>query len=110
MNIKEGDLLKIKGDKKSYGKWTIRRVTKLFKGKDHLIRVVHLKAGKSHFERDMQYFHPLELSCGMIKRDNKVIKESKETVDFRPVRKTNEEVRRRIRRQAEKEHKFPEVE
>ena len=108
MNIK-GDLLKIKGDKKNHGKWTIRRVAKLFKGKDHLIRVVQLKAGKSHFERDMQYFHPLELSCGMIKRD-KVINESKETVDFRPVQKTNEEVKRRIRRQAEKEHKFPEVE
>lgn len=57
----------------------------------------------------MQYLHALELSCDMIKID-KLINETKETVDSCPVRKTSEEVKRRIRRQAEKENKFPEVE
>ena len=49
MNIKEGGVLMIKGDKKNHDTWTIRRVTKLFRRKGHLSRAVQLRAGKSHF-------------------------------------------------------------
>jgi hypothetical protein len=42
-------------------------VEDLIAGRDGVVRVVKLRAGKSHLERAVQHLYPLELSCDVSK-------------------------------------------
>ena len=51
MKIEVGDMVLIKGEEKNKGKWNIRIVEELYKGKDNVMRGVTLRTQKSHIER-----------------------------------------------------------
>ena len=53
MKIEVGDVVLIKGKEKNKGKWSIRIVEELYKGKDDVIRSVRLRTPKSHIERSI---------------------------------------------------------
>ena len=53
MKIEVGDVVLIKGEEKNKGKWSIRIVEELYKGKDDVIRSVRLRTPKSHIERSI---------------------------------------------------------
>ena len=71
MKIEVGYVVLIKGEEKNKGKWGIRKVEELYKGKDDVIRGVKLRTPKSHTERPIQYLYPLELHCEMEKSTRK---------------------------------------
>ena len=50
MKIEVGDMVLIKGEEKNKGKWNIRIVEELYKGKDNVMRGVTLRTQKSHIE------------------------------------------------------------
>ena len=53
----------IQSEERNRGKWNIGIVVKLTKGRDGVVRVAKLRAGKSHLERAIQHLSPMELSC-----------------------------------------------
>ena len=53
MKIEVGDVVLIKGEEKNKGKWSIRIVEELYKGKDDVTRSVRLRTPKSHIERSI---------------------------------------------------------
>ena len=63
VKLKAGDIVLIKGKERNRGKWNIGIVEEMIKGPDGIVRVVKLRAGKSHLERPIQHLHPLELEC-----------------------------------------------
>jgi hypothetical protein len=76
-SLKEGDVVIIKGDERNRSKWKLGIVEDLIAGRDGVVRVARLRAGKSHLERAVQHLYPLELSCD-------VSKPKKNTVDLDP--------------------------
>ena len=50
-------------DQKNRGRWNIRIVMKLNRGRDRVVQPARIKYGKSMLERTIQYFHPMELFC-----------------------------------------------
>ncbi len=48
MRVKAGDVVLIKGDERTRGKWKIGIVDKLMKGRNGIVRAVRLRAGKSY--------------------------------------------------------------
>ena len=50
-----GDVVIIKSDEKSRGKWPLGIVVELFPGRDGVLRAVKLRAGKSFLERPVQH-------------------------------------------------------
>ena len=63
MQLKEGDVVIIKGDEKNRAHWNLRIINKLLPGNDGIVRAVRLRAGKSFLERAPEHLFPLELSC-----------------------------------------------
>ena len=63
LNVKNGDVVLIKGSERNRGKWNIGIVVKLIKGRDGVVRALRLRAGKSYLERAIQQLYPMELSC-----------------------------------------------
>ena len=53
----------IQSEERNRGKWNIGIVVKLIKGRDGVVRVARLRAGKSYLERAIQHLCPMELSC-----------------------------------------------
>ena len=65
MSVKAGDVVLIKGEQRSRGKWKLGEVDNPIPGSDGVVRAVPLKAGKSFLERPIQHLYPLELNCDM---------------------------------------------
>ena len=51
--------------KKDKNQWKLGIVEKVMPGKDRVIRVVRLRAGRHQLERPTQHLFPLELSCNI---------------------------------------------
>lgn len=65
--LKVGEVVIIKSDERDRNKWKLGIVEDLIKGRDGVVRVAKLRAGKSHLERAVQHLYPLELSCNIFK-------------------------------------------
>ena len=63
LTLKVGDVVLIQSKECNCGKWNIRIIVKLIKGRDGVVRGVRLRAGKSYLERAIQHLCPMELSC-----------------------------------------------
>ena len=63
LTLKVGDVVLIQSEERNRGKWNIGIVVKLIKGRDGVVRVARLRAGKSYLERAIQHLCPMELSC-----------------------------------------------
>ena len=50
-DLKQGDVVIIKGDDRNRNKWKLGVVDQMIKGKDYVVRAVRLRAGKSCLER-----------------------------------------------------------
>ena len=61
--VKKGDFVIIQSDERNRGKCPLGIVEELFKGRDGIVRVVKLRAGKTYLERSINHLYPLELSC-----------------------------------------------
>ena len=70
-HLKEGDMVLIKGEEKNRGKWKIGVVYKLVPGRDGIVRVVRLRAGKSYLERPRRFLYPMDLHCNLEKQGEK---------------------------------------
>ena len=64
-DLKQGDVVIIKGDDRNRNKWKLGVVDQMIKGKDDVVWAVRLRAGKSFLERPIQHLFPLELSCDL---------------------------------------------
>ena len=96
-----GEVVMIKGDHKSRGKWTIGVVTKTYVGKDGIVRAVELRTSRCILERAIQHLYPLELFC-----DESTTSEQElnvEADEFRPKRNAAAIARFRIEDQADYE-------
>ena len=51
VKLKAGDVVLIKGEQRNRGNWNIGTVEEMIKGRDGIVRLVKLRAGKSHLER-----------------------------------------------------------
>ena len=58
-----GDVVIVKTEDKSRGKWPLGIIENLIVGNDGVVRGAKLRAGKSYMERAIQQLYPLELSC-----------------------------------------------
>ena len=58
-------------DQKNRGRWNIRIVMKLNRGRDRVVQSARIKYGKSMLERTIQYFHPMELFYDLVWRTEK---------------------------------------
>ena len=67
LKIKVGDVVIIRGDEKNRAHWKTGIVIELIPGRDGVVRVVRLRAGKSFLERAIQHLYPLEISCDNVK-------------------------------------------
>ena len=70
--MREGDVVIIKGDEKNRAVWKLGIIDKLLTGRDGVTRAVRLRAGKSYLERAVQHLYPLEISCDERQDDNDV--------------------------------------
>eukprot|EP00794_Sanderia_malayensis_P013528 gene13528-biopygen10795 len=61
--LREGDVVLVKGEEKNRANWKIGIVDKLIQGRDNVVRAVKLRAGKSFIDRPVQFLYPLELKC-----------------------------------------------
>ena len=61
--IKVGDVVIIKSDQRNRNKWKLGIIDELFVGRDGVVRVARIRAGKSYLERPIQHLYSLELSC-----------------------------------------------
>ncbi len=114
MNLKMGDVVIIRGDKKNRAHWKTGIVSKLIPGRDGAVRVVKLRAGKSSLERAVQHLYPLEIACdaSIVAPLPKVNSDPSDTTakDVRPRRKAAAIAQDRIQDQLIAEHEDPEVE
>ena len=67
LSLQIGDVTIIKSDERNRNKWKLGIVEELIAGRDGVVRVAKLRAGKSHLERAVQHLYPLELSCDRTK-------------------------------------------
>ena len=51
--------------KKDKHQWKLGIVEKVMPGKDGVIRLVRLRAGRNQLERPIQHLFPVELSCNI---------------------------------------------
>ena len=58
-----GDVVIIKGEERNRNLWRLGIVTKLFEGKDRIVRAAKIRCWKSELERAVQHRYPLELHC-----------------------------------------------
>ena len=59
----KGDVVIIKDDDHNQNKWKLGIIEDLIAGRDGIVRVAKLRAGKATLERAIQQLNPLELSC-----------------------------------------------
>ena len=59
----EGDILLIKGDSPSRGKWLVGKVTHLISSRDSVIRGAKLMTAHGDIERPLRFLYPLEPRC-----------------------------------------------
>ena len=67
LSLQVGDVTIIKSDERNRNKWKLGIVEELIAGRDGVVRVAKLRAGKSHLERAVQHLYPLELTCDRTK-------------------------------------------
>ena len=58
-----GDVVILKTDEKSRGKWPLGTIEELIVGKDGVVRAAKVRTRKNQLERAIQHLFPLELSC-----------------------------------------------
>ena len=95
VKLKAGDVVLIKGEDRNRGKWNIGIVEEMIKGRDGIVRVVTLRAGKSHLERPIQHLYPLELEREA-RKENRNGKLDAGAPEFRPRRNTAQEAKDRL--------------
>ena len=61
--LSKGDVVIIKDDDRNRNKWKLGIVEDLIAGRDGVVRVAKLRAGKTTLERAIQQLYPLELTC-----------------------------------------------
>jgi hypothetical protein len=66
-----GEVVLIKNDSRNRGKWNIGIVTKLFKGRDEVVRGNRIRSRKTTIDRLIQDLYPLELSTESTKEDDR---------------------------------------
>ena len=49
VKLKAGDVVLVKGEERNHGKWNIG-IEEMIKGRDGIVRLVKLRAGKSHLK------------------------------------------------------------
>ena len=64
--LKVGEVVIVRAEEKNRGKWPLAIVTRVFPGKDGIVRAVELRCGKSFWQRPIQHLYPLELKCDRI--------------------------------------------
>ena len=89
-----GDVVLIKGEEKNRGRWVIRVVESLIKGKDNIVRAARLRSKKTRIERAVQLLYPLEPACDeehktteQTGNKNENSQHNAEAREFRPKRK-----------------------
>ena len=60
-DIKEGSVVLVREDNIPRMKWPVGLVTKVYPGRDGVVRSVQLKTGKGHLVRSIQRLHDLEI-------------------------------------------------
>jgi hypothetical protein len=80
-----GDVVILKTDEKNRGEWPLGIIEELIMGKDGVIRVAKVHAGKGRLERAVQHLFPLELLYDQ-KREPKPTELNPEADIFRPKR------------------------
>ena len=79
-----GQVVLIKNDSKNRGKWNIGVITKLYKGRDGVVRGAQLNSRKTTIDRPIQDICPMELSTEQRKKAEQVL--NPEAKLFRPRR------------------------
>ena len=79
-----GDVVIIKSQDKSWGKWPLGIVVELSPGRDGVMRAAKLRAGRNFLERPAQHLYPLELSCDKTNQNEPLNAKASE---FRPKRR-----------------------
>ena len=95
VKLKAGDVVMIKGDKRNRGKWNVGIVEEMIKGWDGMVRVVKLRAGKSHLERPIQHLYPLELEHEA-RKESRDAKLDAGAPEFRPRWNTAQEAKDKL--------------
>ena len=68
-----GQVVLIKSDSKNRGKWNIGVITKLYKGRDGVVRGAQLSSRKTTIDPPIQYLYPMELSTEQRKKAEQVL-------------------------------------
>ena len=93
--MKTGDVVLIKGKERNRGKWNIGIVEEMIKGRDGIVRVVKLRAGKSHLVRPIQHLYPLELEREA-RKESRDARLDAAAPEFRPRRNTAQEAKDKL--------------
>ena len=104
-SLKEGDVVIIKSDERNRHKWKLGIVEDLIAGRDGVVRVARLRAGKNHLERAVQHLYPLELSCDVSKPKTKTADLDPNAQAFKPKRDAAAAATVRLQDIAEEEKK-----
>ena len=115
LKVKVGDVVVVRGDEKNRAHWKTGVVSELIPGRDGVVRVVRLRAGKAYLERAIQHLYPLEISCDNVKstaasKPSTLSPAAKEFQPRRPRRTAAESAQSQIRDQLAKINEVPEVE
>lgn len=62
-HLMQGDVVIIKDDDRNRNKWKLGIIEDLIAGRDGIVRVAKLRAGKATLDRAIQQPYPLELTC-----------------------------------------------
>ena len=62
MNVKAGDVILVKEEKRNSGYWQLGVVESAIQGGDGVVRAVQLRSRNSLIERPIQLLYPLDLS------------------------------------------------
>ena len=103
VKLKAGDIVLIKGEERNRGKWNIGIVEEMIIGRDGIVRVVKLRAGKSHLEQPIQHLYLLELEHEA-RKENRDTKLNAGAHEFRPRQNTAQEGKDELARIAMYEH------
>ena len=63
LTVKVRDVVIIESDERNRNKWKLGIVEQLIEGRDGVVGVAKLRAGKSYLECAIQHLYPLELFC-----------------------------------------------
>ena len=77
-----GQVVLIRNDSKNCGKWNIGVITKLYKGRDGVVRGAQLNLRKTTIDHPIQDLYPMELSTEQRKKAEQVL--NSEAKVFRP--------------------------